>query len=91
MGYWNGFDYADPSTDPAYCDNHSEPPPDFDCAWCSNISQDETFWPFCSASCAAEAEGDSPEDEPDPRERDEDDGRTFADPRDEREDRLDRD
>ena len=64
--------------------------PEFECSWCGNIESDATHWPYCSESCANDAEGESREDE-NPRERDEDDGRTYADPRDERDDRMERD
>jgi hypothetical protein len=55
------FDYQDPSTDPDYCDTHSEPPM-FECVYCNRLADDGLFWPYCSAECAALAEVESEED-----------------------------
>lgn len=51
------FDYGDPGMDPERCDALSDPPPvEFDCCWCGNIEDDDTFWPYCSSSCATAAD-----------------------------------
>jgi hypothetical protein len=52
------FDYPDPGTDSAYCDNHSEPPVEFNCSWCGKTETDDTYWPYCDPRCAMRAEQD---------------------------------
>lgn len=78
------FDYADPSTDPAYCDALSTEP--LECILCGNISDDDMHSPYCSESCVRQADGESDEDE-NPRERGDDDGVEYGDPRDYRNER----
>lgn len=79
------FDYKDPGVDPVYCDNHSDPPP-AECILCENIADDDTFFPYCSASCARQADGESDEDEQadereeEERERHADDGLEYGHP-----------
>ena len=57
VGMASEFDYQDPGTSPAYCDNHSEPPPDFACVQCGTRTKDDAYFPYCSLDCAARAEG----------------------------------
>lgn len=58
------FDYADPGTDPAYCDGLSaEPEPVFECVWCNSQvmeGDDDTHYPYCSDHCAINAENTNP-------------------------------
>lgn len=79
MAYWNGFDYADPGTDPAYCNGLGDEP--VECLLCGNLMDNISDTPYCSESCARQADGESDEDE-NPREKGDDDGREYGDPRD---------
>lgn len=57
------FDYPDPGIDPDYCNGLSDPPVEpYGCAMCGQIvSDDEKFFPYCSAECVSAAERDNTE------------------------------